>query len=92
MDIAGWGPLNTVLINLTGFLITQFTNIIERLIKRLLTHTHILHKDAGNNHLNGLPGGIGFLVRLTELLLPNNHIKELPPDIVNMRCKLAYLT
>lgn len=54
------------------------------------TRTHA-HKDAGNNHLNSLPGGIGFLVRLTALLLPNNHIKELPPDLVYMRCKLADL-
>lgn len=30
---------------------------------------------------------MGYLVRLITLNLSHNMIKELPPDITNMRCK-----
>uniref|UniRef100_T1GFI2 Leucine-rich repeat-containing protein 40 n=1 Tax=Megaselia scalaris TaxID=36166 RepID=T1GFI2_MEGSC len=41
--------------------------------------------DLSNNQITSLPGGMGFLVRLTELNCSYNEINELPADFVNMR-------
>lgn len=56
--------------------------------KTLTLITCLLKKDLSNNQITTLPGGIGFLVRLTELYCSYNQINALPDDFVNMRCKL----
>jgi Leucine-rich repeat (LRR) protein len=41
--------------------------------------------DLSNNQLESLPGGIGFLTRLTEFTVHHNKLEVLPNDITNLR-------
>lgn len=42
-----------------------------------------------NNKLELLPGGIGFLTRLTDLSVHHNKLQVLPNDMTNLRSKFT---
>lgn len=44
-------------------------------------------QDLSHNNLSDLPVGMGYMVRLITLNLCHNVIRELPPDMMSMRCK-----
>lgn len=58
--------------------LTQSSKQLSKIYKKKL-------QDLSYNELETIPVGIGFLVRLIELDLSHNKLKELPADTVNLR-------